>query len=144
MQNSHIFSQLQNSNARNGGNWNISDTVHKKAIQYLKAKATKHLQSCLATDGWMFRDNQKWKKDSEFKILETPTSPCETIIVTLTGEAKTRNPRCEGRYHAVKGRRVRGRQVIFSLSRRQCCLRDLSLQFVLFFPGIPERKKRRQ
>ena len=122
---------------RNGGHWYVHNTVHNKAFQ-LKGKATKHLRYSLPTDGWKFRINQKWRKDTDFKILETPTSPCKTIMVELTDEAKTRQPRCEGRYHAVKGRRIRGRQVwlldYWSYWKK----------WIVSYPGIPERGKRRQ
>ena len=61
--------------------------------------------------GWKFRIKEKYEEDASLTCTSQLESPCCSITVSLSGEAKKEKSYCEGEYKST-GMTSMGRQVI--------------------------------
>ena len=95
---------------RVGDYWWVSTKVGSE-VGSLRAKVEEADQLVPPVNGWQVNYCGKWSSDPTLECSRDLSEPCKEIVVELRGEAKTKWPRCEGRYLPVNGMIIRGRPV---------------------------------
>ena len=85
---------------RSNDNWIVGEVWGEKIIGLLKAPVSVDPNQPPST-GWKFNNNGKFEEDQSLTCANQPESPCCSITVSLSGEAKKEKSFCEGKYEST-------------------------------------------